>query len=259
MEDSRQVVTQLFLELVAEKGYTYEEIDAGFYRVQAAYGPIEIRLENIVRDYQRDGDIEGVKAFFQQVLAPVACFASLTAASDGLYVSLEPTSLLNDDVIQHAVADDMSRVLAHFIPEQGRITFITQALLDMWQVDADSVWAIAHANLSKVLQATPLDVKTLGPAQMGFLQADEPYKASLLLSQAMRDKVEAELGWPIHAIAPDRDFVYLLGGDVTAVLENVLNVAQEQYANAQYPLTPSLWRIDDEGACVVEVFEREMP
>lgn len=255
---AREKVTQLFVQAVTAKGFSYSEVDTGFYRVDATHGPIEIRLENIIRDYQRDADETRVVGFFEQVLEPVPTLASLDAASAGLYLSLEPTHVLNDNVVHQRLGDDdVVAVLAHFIPGQGRITFISHDMLAAWQCEIDQAWSLAQENLNQIFAAAQCDVRMAGDVAMGFLQVAEPYKASCILATNLKDKTEQSLGWPLYAITPDRDFVYLVADNIQPIIRNILQVANDQYAAAEYPIAAQLWRLDDEGVRTVEVYESD--
>jgi hypothetical protein len=42
-----------------------------------------------------------------------------------------------------------------------------------------------------------------------MMATELPSKASLVLAFALREKIEDVIRWPVLAVAPDRDFVYL--------------------------------------------------
>jgi hypothetical protein len=59
--------------------------------------------------------------------------------------------------------------------------------------------------------------------------------------------VEAQLGWPLRAVAPCRDFVYLFRDRDDSMLESLAAAVSHEHAGSPQPLTLEVLRIGDDG------------
>ena len=57
--------------------------------------------------------------------------------------------------------------------------------------------------------------------ELGFIATWLPFKASLVLAPNLREIVGARLGWPLMAVVPDRDFLYLWAARHTNFVQRV--------------------------------------
>jgi hypothetical protein len=78
-----------------------------------------------------------------------------------------------------------------------------------------------------------------------MLATELPSKASLLLASALREMIEDAIGWPVLAVAPDRDFVYLWNASRRDLIPRMGGVVCREHAQAPYPLSTEIFQISD--------------
>ena len=64
------------------------------------------------------------------------------------------------------------------------------------------------------------------------------------------------MGWPVLAVAPARDFVYVLSTDHTKFLPRLGAVVMREYQESGYPITAEVLSIDDNGITAIGSFAR---
>ena len=95
-------------------------------------------------------------------------------------------------------------------------------------------------------------------ARLGILQLDSVFKAALLRAPSLREVVEPDLGWPVCAVAPCRDFLYLFREeDLQGLVPLLAAIVTQEYETSGYPLTPEVLRVSDEGVLALGSYEQE--
>jgi hypothetical protein len=89
--------------------------------------------------------------------------------------------------------------------------------------------------------------------KLGMLKVEEPYKAALILTKTLKDKVSNELGWPIFAVAPTRDFVYLFSKH-SSLVNKVGQVVIREFNNSGYPISTDVWELNDNEQKVIGTY-----
>jgi len=134
----------------------------------------------------------------------------------------------------------------HADPGTALIRWITPRVLSELGLSAgeasERAWSNLDAALQRAAQVTtgPVDGITL----LGFA-ADLPSSASLLLAPSLREAVSDVTGWPVLAVAPDRDFVYVWNAGHRELLARLGGVVVRAHARAPYPLSTEVFQISD--------------
>ena len=205
---------------------------------------LAVSLDNLAGQLTGDnGDAERVAWFTDQVIG-AAGPAALTA--DGLYWCLEPNDYRDMPDYRAAVSSRLDRVLVHADRDAALIRWITQRSLSDLGLPADEAYGRAWSNLDAALgrapQVTtgPVDGVTLLSFAMGL-----PSNASLLLAPSLREVVSGIVGWPVLAVAPERDVVYLWNAAHRELADRLGNMVVRVHASAPYPLSTELFEISD--------------
>jgi hypothetical protein len=201
-----------------------------------------VSLDNLARQLAGgEDDLQQVAWFTDQVIA-AARPAALT--TDGLYWFLEPRDYQVAPDYREQVSPRLDRVLVH--AEGALIRWATpQALSDMG-VPVEAASQHAWSNLDTALaRAEPVTYPAPGGATLLSFAAALPSKASLLLAPSLRAAVEDTVGWPVLAVAPDRDFLYLWGAGYRDLVDRLGGVVTREHAQAPYPLSTEIFEIGD--------------
>jgi hypothetical protein len=73
------------------------------------------------------------------------------------------------------------------------------------------------------------------------------FKASTIFSPNFKEFVKDDLGWPVLAVIPCRDFIYVLPEKDKALLNRMGGVVQNEYRKSGYPITTEVFKISDDG------------
>jgi len=81
---------------------------------------------------------------------------------------------------------------------------------------------------------------------LGMVPVDSPYKASVIFADAFKPLVESVLGWPVLAVLPCRDFIYVVA-DKSPLVGRLGAVVVKEYRSSGYPITTEVLRISEDG------------
>jgi hypothetical protein len=127
-------------------------------------------------------------------------------------------------------------------------------MLEKWRVARDEVETAALGNLAAALANASIEYKDIDGVRLGFVGTTLPFKSALTLAPNLRDVVSPILGWPLHAVVPDRDFLYLWDARHRTFLHRVGGVVVKEFAAAPYPLTTEVFEIRDDGITAIRAF-----
>ncbi len=223
--------------------------DAGRYRVAGpSISELLISPENVFSEVERTGDRELLARWVDEVLSGPGGLPPYLVARSGLRISLEPATTDFGPTLHSPLTPGMHEVLAWTDPEERRITWLSAASLDLWHARPDDVEEAARANMDTLLRETELVVEEVRGCKLGMLSIDSVFKASLLRAPSLRQLVEPTLGWPVCAVAPCRDFLYLFpDADKETLIPMLAVVVTREYEASGYPLTAEVLRVSDEG------------
>jgi hypothetical protein len=160
-----------------------------------------------------------------------------------------------EHVIADRVSQELYRVLTYVSADFARVEWLTESKLAAWRVRAEDVLAAAEENMMRLLAESQLTVQEAQGVRLGYFETEMPLKASLLLAPNFKEVVAEEIGWPILAVAPCRDFLYVWPASGTELIGRMGTVVLKEYERSGYPLTTEVLRVSDEGIEAVGRFE----
>jgi hypothetical protein len=83
------------------------------------------------------------------------------------------------------------------------------------------------------------------------------FKAALLFCPNLKKAVEPVLGWPVFAVMPCRDFVYVLNQQDEPLLGRMGHVVMGEYQKSGYPISTEVFEIIDQGIRAIGDFQAE--
>lgn len=218
----------------------------GLYKVDVEGNEITVNLENISKNYKRDNDSEIVINFINKTLK-VFETPSWNEAKSLVFFSAEPSDYKFGDTIHYKLSDDVSKVLVLTDLNEGKITWISSKMIKDWNVSKEEVERNANKNMSALLSGKRPEVKEVNGQKLGMIPIHSVFKASTIFSPNFKEFVSVEIGWPVFAVIPCRDFIYVLPEKDKALLNRMGGVVQKEYRSSGYPITTEIFKISDNG------------
>jgi uncharacterized protein YtpQ (UPF0354 family) len=250
-------VKSLFEEDLRRRGLSFSiDAQSGRHVVGVGGARMLISLANLERDVATDGDAERVVRFVDSILLSSSTFDSVPCV-DRLYWSLEPSDFKESAEYRVAVSDRVDRVLVHVSKDGRLVTWVTAEMLHTLGLSALDAAAKAFSNLARTLSEATVQSQNIDGVDLGFIDTKIPFKASLILAPNLREVVGAILGWPLMAVVPDRDFLYLWAARHADFVERVGGVVVREYSKAPYPISTEVYEIGDQAIRAIGEFPKE--
>ena len=249
-------VEELFEHALRERGLPWtRDSDSGRYTVQADDITLTISIDNLRREFARDSDVGCVSRFIDSVLrAQTAKTPEWSDARNRIIFCLEPTGYVQPPELRMPISEQVDRVSALLDDSSAKLTWLTKAMLHAWNVAPRDIEDAALANLAAALRESSLEWKQIDAVRLGFFATHLPFKSPLLLAPNLKDLIAKEIGWPILAVVPDRDFVYIWAAEHRQFAQRVGAVVLQQYSKSPYPVAKEVFRIDDSGISAIGAF-----
>jgi hypothetical protein len=104
------------------------------------------------------------------------------------------------------------------------------------------------------MEGAKIEFSEIDGVRLGYLNTTLPFKASLLMAPNLKACIESKLGWPVMAVAPDRDFLYLWDAKHKDFVNRVGSTTVEQYSKASYPLSTEVYSVSESGIKAIGEF-----
>jgi hypothetical protein len=172
------------------------------------------------------------------------------ASSPGQYVvwahGARPKGHQDEAGYREPVSPGLDRVLVHADAAGALVRGMTARALAEMGLSAGTASQHAWSSLDTALaQAEQVTYPAPGGAALLSFATALPSKASLLLAPSLRTAVEGAVGWPVLAVAPDRDFVYVWNAGHRDLIGRLGGVVIREHARAPYPLSAEIFEIGD--------------
>ncbi len=249
---------ELFRAELERRGIAFSLTSEGSYAIDLHGASLDTSLENIRRNYERDGDADAIIRFVDRLT--VDYFASIPSWDDVRpYVrySLEGMyhGALLDDVLFDRVTDDLCKIYVYTPPDRSYITWINHFTVEGWGVIRQEIVEQAEMNMHDLVMRTRFECSDVDGVKLGMLSTEEtPFKASLILSPAFRDLVSPLLGWPVYVVVPCRDFAFVISVKERDFLGRMGKVVIKQFRESGYPITKDVLEISDSGVAAIGTY-----
>ncbi len=249
---------ELFRAELDRRGIAFSLTPEGTYAVDLGGASLDASLDNIRRDYERDGDADAIIRFVDRLT--VDYFADIPSWDDVrpyLRYSLEGMyhGTLLDDVLFDRVTDELCKIYVYTPPDVSYITWINHFTVEGWGVSRDEIVQQAELNMREIVMNTQVECSEVHGVKLGLLSTHEtPFKASLILSPAFRDLVSPVLGWPVYVVVPCRDFAFVISVNERDFLPRMGKVVIQQFRESGYPITKDVLEISDSGVAAIGTY-----
>jgi uncharacterized protein YtpQ (UPF0354 family) len=249
-------VQTLFEDELRKRGLPFSiDSESGRHSVEIDGGCSLVSLENLQRDFASDGDVGRISRFVDAVIASSQVHEA-ELSIDQIYWSLEPNDYSERADYRVEMSDRVERVLVHLSSDGRLVTWITPTMLSSLGLSESEAGAKAFTNLSRALSEAKIETQNIDGIQLGFISTSLPFKASFILAPNLRDVAGTVLGWPLMAVVPDRDFLYLWAAHHTNFVQRVGGVVVREYSQAAYPISTEVYEITDEKIRAIGEFPK---
>jgi len=249
-------VRTLFEDELQRRGLSFSiDAESGRHAVEVGGGRMLVSLDNLQRDVAGDGDTGRVTRFVDAIVASSSASEG-TLSANQIFWCLEPSDYKERADFRVELSDRVDRVLVHLSSDGRLVTWITPAMLRSLGMSESDAGARAFTNLARALSEATLEAKDIDGVQLGFIGTPLPFKASLILAPNLREVVGAVLGWPLMAVVPDRDFLYIWGARHTEFVQRVGGVVVREYSKASYPISTEVYEITDQKIRAIGEFPK---
>ncbi len=244
----------LFEKELTERGIPFQvDVETGLHAVEIDGWNATISLDNLQRDCAKDGDVGRVSRFVDSIIAS-ATNADSALSVDQLYWTLEPNNYEVPADYRVTMSKEVDRVLVHLSSDGSLITWATPSMLDSLQISEEEASAKAFENLARELAEATVETQDIDGVQLGYLSTTLPFKAALILAPNLREIVEPVLGWPLLAVLPDRDFLYLWDATQQDLVGRLGPVVVREYTNSSYPISTEVYLVSEQEIRAIGAF-----
>ncbi len=249
---------ELFRAELDRRGISYSVTSEGLYDVDVGGTTLSASLENIRRNYERDGNLEAITEFVDRL--EIDYFGSVPSWDEVrpyLRYSLEPMDQGKalDEALFDRVTDGLCKVYVYTPPDESFIQWINHFTVEGWGVSRDEIVTRAESNMRDIAERTTFEVADVDGVKLGMISTeDTPFKASLILSPAFRGLVSPEVGWPVYVVVPCRDFAYVVASKDRDFLGRMGGVVVKQYRESGYPITKDVLEVSDRGIVAIGTY-----
>jgi hypothetical protein len=246
--------------------FSFEE-DTQTYRLEYADGQIgRLSLSNVARELATDGDTGRVTRFARNMLTPIQAPTDWMKVKHQVLWDIQSNTIVGQSDLAIHLSDQVHQAPVIFDPQTSQILFLDSALLIEMSVTERTVAEAADANLAAELRKADIVVRELEGRRTGFVHSELPFKAALILASNLRKIVKPILGWPLFAVIPNRNNVYLFCADDFDSMDHFFQTVPglgghvlEQYELGAYPLSTEIFEITDEGVRAIAEYARHPP
>jgi uncharacterized protein YtpQ (UPF0354 family) len=147
-------------------------------------------------------------------------------------------------------------IVCYVIDGERHVRFVNRAEVERWDLPPPMVHDEAIANLEKLSQDVPIEVKQAkGGGRFAFVDTGDSYDAARLALPRFRARILEELGSPMFVGIPNRDFFLAWSSDNAQFDKLVARVAKD-FGEEPYPITDTIFRVDRQGVRPATAQER---
>ena len=248
-------VAVLFEDELKRKGASFRcERDPERYVVQHEGRELCVSLDTLVRTYNLHQDESCVARFVDAVLRADLGGQSWQEVQSSVLFCLEPSDYGEPPDFRTPISERVDRVLVTLDASSGSIAWITPTMLADWQVSLTEAETTASSNLARALAEARIELRDVDGIGVAFFATTLPFKSALVLAPNLKQVVSPMLGWPLYAVIPDRDFLYLWAARQNGFIDRVGKIVVDEFKKAPYPITTEVFEIADGAIGAVGAF-----
>lgn len=252
-KEKQDFVLSEFKSQVEKEGLKIDSVDAtGLIYITKGDLVIKVSLDNVRRNYERDGDTSHISNLVQLLTTnPTEISDNWKEVQDAIYISLFPNDYDFKDFIHTKVTNECSKV--YIYSREDKFIWITKDNLKKWGITEKELDIQATTNADKLLKDAKIIFDTIENHKLGRIEVEhETLKAALLFAPTLREKISKDCGFPFYAVIPVRDFCYIFSeNDFQFFSEKLGKTVIDEYKKSGYPITTEILKFTEKGVQVV--------
>lgn len=238
-----------FKKQVENRGLKIDSVDkAGFIFLKVKGTNLNVSLDNVRRDFERDHDTTILAHYAASLdLAVVDMSNSWHEVKDSIFVSLFPSDYDFAGVVHEKVTDNVEKI--YVFSTNKNFAWIGKSDLKKWNVSELDMIKQAMANADNLLAKSKITFDTIENRKLGMLETDdETLKAALLFAPSIKDRLKKDFGFPFYVVIPVRDFCYIFSEKNFHFFSKKLgSTVIDEYEKSGHPITTEILKFSDEG------------
>ena len=180
------IVAKTFEAELVNRDISYSVTDDGRYELFVGDAKLTISIDNIRRDFDRDGDVSAVSRFVENVLKDLN-FQTLDWHEVRNFVrySLEPSDydMGFGDFVHNVINDELVQLYVFSSPDRSQISWISPSSVSDWGISVDELKSQAESNMSQLVENARLKTQDMNGNLLGMISTEiTEFKSSLVLS-----------------------------------------------------------------------------
>lgn len=247
-------VRNLFEEELKKRGLAFSiDANSGRHVLEIGEGKMLVSLENLERDISQGKDVDSISRFVNSILAS-SSLSDIPLAPEQLYWCFEPNDYVEKADFREPLSDCVDRVLVRLSPDGRLITWATAKMLKSVGMSEFDAKEQAFTNLARTLTEAKIETMEIDDVQLGVVNTPLPFKTALILAPNLKEIVGPVLGWPLMAVIPDRNFLYLWAARHNNFVGRVGRTVVREFSQSPYPISTEVFEISDKEIRAIGAF-----
>jgi hypothetical protein len=133
---------------------------------------------------------------------------------------------------------------------------ITKSDIAKWHISLTELQQQANINADRLLAASKIEFDTIEGRLLGTFETPlTSMKGALLFAPSLPKRIKKQLGYPVLAVIPVRDFCYLFAEkDFDFFSGRLGQTVVDEFKKSGYPITTEILKLSDTGVSAVGVY-----
>lgn len=207
---------------------------------------LKINLEQTQRDFERDGNKSVISNLVDTILAyDITVHEAWEDVKDRIYTSFCSSDFDTENAIFRNVTSHFKK--AYVYMTDAKRSLVSAEDIAAWGVTEEQLESVANENAGSILKEDSLIYDDIDGHKLWRIDIEKTWlRASVLLSNQLKELVKEKTGVPFYAVLPERDSCYFFSKtDFNFFAEKLALLVTEKYQDSAYPITTELLEITD--------------
>jgi len=253
-ESSKDIVKDTFIKKVVQLGFKIDAIKLpDEILISKDSLQFKLNISNLRKQYELSPHEKTITDFVNLVTHYQQELPAWIDSKKRIFYYLYPSNYDFKHFVHVSISQKLSKIYVY--SENGKLTWITKEDLMKWKIDANALETQSQLNSKEIFSSLRLELDTLEGHRYISIESNRPsFNSSFILCNQLKDLVSGSIGWPIYAITPCRDQMYLFGeSDFDFMKSKLKNFVLKKYKESNDPLSLEILQLTDKG--IKEAYE----